>query len=207
MQQNAKAKMMKYVGSKIAAMAIIAAAVSSLAANAEPAGMQNCTWCHGRSVQGYGPAPRLAGQQVLYIESQLRALAGHLRDNPASKQYMWGVANLSPGAARDLAHYLSTIYPKAADDGDQALAAAGRAIYESGNPQANIVSCAVCHGPKGQGIRQIPRVAGLSYYYLKRRLKQWGEGYHAAAVPMPQVARSLPPRIIEQLASYLSYVK
>ena len=44
--------------------------------------------------------------------------------------------------------------------------------------------------------------------YLKRRLEQWGEGYHAAAPPpMPRIASKLPPEQIEALASYLSFVR
>jgi hypothetical protein len=54
-----------------------------------------------------------------------------------------------------------------------------------------------CHGPNAEGIRDIPRLGGLSYSYLKRRLEQWGEGYHAAAPPpMPRIAGKLPPNEI-----------
>jgi len=80
--------------------------------------------------------------------------------------------------------------------------------HEEGFPEFNIVSCAACHGPNGEGIRQIPRLAGLSYSYLKKRLKEWGEGYHATAEPpMPGVARKLSANEIEALASYLSFVR
>jgi cytochrome c553 len=133
----------------------------------------------------------------------------HTRDNPFSKQYMWGAAaNLSPMTMRDLAIHFSTLPPQVASDGDKELATTGRALYEHGNPDSNTVSCAVCHGPNAEGIRQIPRLGGLSYYYLKRKLEQWGEGYHAAAEPpMPRIASKLSPNQIEALASYLSFVK
>ena len=195
--------------SKVGILVISGFVTAALVGHTEAASVQNCTWCHGGSAQGYGPAPRLAGQQHQYIESQLQAFNDHARNNPFSKQYMWGAAaNLSRGAVYDLAGYFSALRPEAADDGDRNLAAEGKTIYESGNPIANIVSCAVCHGPKGEGVRQIPRLGGLSYHYLKRRLKQWQEGYHqAAAAPMPQVAGQLPPEVIEALASYLSFVK
>jgi cytochrome c553 len=196
--------MMKFVRSKIAVLALVASAVPSLAGD-----IQNCTWCHGGSAQGYGAAPRLAAQRPQYIENQLRSFLNHTRDNPFSKQYMWGAAaNLSAQTARYLAIYFSSLPPEAANDGDKELAAAGRALYEHGNPDLNTVSCAVCHGPNAEGIRQIPRLGGLSYYYLKRKLKQWGEGYHASAEsPMPRVASKLSSNQIEALASYLSFVK
>jgi cytochrome c553 len=91
------------------------------------------------------------------------------------------------------------VWPRwsAANDGVRELAAIGREIYLEGIPEFNIVPCAACHGPNAEGIRDIPRLGGLSYSYLKRRLEQWGEGYHAAAPPpMPRIAGKLPPNEI-----------
>jgi cytochrome c553 len=46
------------------------------------------------------------------------------------------------------------------------------------------------------------------YSYLKRRLAQWGAGYHALGTyPMPRVARSLSTGEVDALASYLSFIK
>jgi len=200
---------MKLVGSIMAVLALVASAVPSSAGELETVSIRNCTWCHGTSAQGFATAPRLAAQRHQYIENQLLSFRQHTRDNPFSRQYMWGAAaNVDPGTARNLASYFSTLPAKAADDGDRELAAAGRTLYENGNPESNTVSCAVCHGPNAEGIREIPRLGGLSYYYLKRKLKQWGEGYHAAAEsPMPQIASKLSPDQIEALASYLSFVR
>lgn len=200
---------MKYIRLKIAVAAMTCLAVSAAAGHAESPAVRNCTWCHGGSAQGYTPAPRLAGQRPQYIEKQLVNFSAHTRDNPFSKLYMWGAAaNLSPLAARNLAVYFSTIPPKAANDGDRELAAAGRAIYQEGIPDANIAACVACHGPNAQGVSEIPRLGGLAYTYLKRRLEQWGQGYHAAAgPPMPQIASKLSPKHIAALASYLSFIK
>jgi cytochrome c553 len=201
--------MMKFVRSKIAVLALVASAAPSLAGDVETVSIQNCTWCHGTSGQGYASAPRLAAQTRQYIENQLLSFREHTRDNPFSRQYMWGAAaNLGPRTARYLAIYFSTLPPKAANDGDRELAPTGRALYADGDQDSNTVSCAVCHGPNAEGIREIPRLGGLSYTYLKQKLKQWGEGYHAAAEPpMPRIASKLSPNEIEALASYLSFVK
>ena len=201
--------MIKFVRSKITILALVASVIPAFAGNMDTVEFRNCTWCHGGAAQGYEPAPQLAGQRPRYIENQLLSFRAHTRDNPFSKQYMWGAAeNLSPPTAHYLAIYFSTLHAKAANDGDQQRAATGRALYEEGNPDANTVACAVCHGPNAQGIRDIPRLGGLSYYYLKRKLEQWGEGYHAAAkAPMPQIASKLSSNQIEALASYLSFVK
>ena len=200
---------MKYFRLKIAVAAVTCLTVSAAAGHAESPAIRNCTWCHSGSAQGYTPAPRLAGQRPQYIEKQLMNFSAHTRDNPFSKLYMWGAAaNLSPRAARNLAVYFSTIPPKAANDGDRELAATGRAIYQEGIPDSNIVACVACHGPNAQGAGEIPRLGGLAYTYLQRRLEQWGQGYHAAAgPPMPQIARKLSPKHIAALASYLSFIK
>jgi cytochrome c553 len=105
-------------------------------------------------------------------------------------KYMWGaVTALGPREARDLANYFAALNPKAANDGNSDLAARGRTIYLDGIPEANIVSCYAFHGPNAEGVRDIPRLGGLAYFYLKGRLEQWGEGYHSGIEsPMPLVA-------------------
>jgi cytochrome c553 len=87
------------------------------------------------------------------------------------------------------------------------LTAAGRTIYELGIPESNVVSCLVCHGPNAEGVREIPRLGGLSYSYLKRRLEQWQEGFNASAGPMPRIAATLSPEDIAALASYLNFIE
>lgn len=200
---------MKIIRLQIAILAIISFAASSLAGEVGGVDIRNCTWCHGASAQGYTPAPRLAGQRHQYVENQLMNFREHARDNPFSRLYMWGAAaNLGPRTARDLARYFSTLSPSAANDGVKELVPVGRAIYQEGMPESNIAACVACHGPNAQGIGEIPRLGGLAYSYLRRRLEQWGEGYHATAKPpMPRIASRLSSNQIEALASYLSFVK
>jgi len=200
---------MKVITTKIVALAVACLAASAFAGHAESPAIRNCTWCHGGSAQGYTPAPRLAGQRASYLEQQLISFADHTRDSPFSKQYMWGAAGyLSPHAVRDLAVYFSKLPPRSANDGDRELVPKGEAIYQRGMPDANIAACVACHGPNAEGVRAIPRLGGLAYTYLKRRLEQWGQGYHGAlTLPMPHIAAQLSRDEIEALASYLSFVK
>ncbi len=107
-----------------------------------------------------------------------------------------------------MAAYFSTVEPQATEDGDEALVPVGKALYEEGNPEGNLVPCAACHGPNAQGVRNIPRLGGQSYKYLKRKLLQWGVGYHQSATyPMPGIANKLSEDQIAAIASYLSFVK
>jgi cytochrome c553 len=206
--RKSEADFMKRIWPKLAMLAILCLPVPARAGSSMAASVRNCTWCHGTGAQGYTVAPRLAGQRALYIESQLRGYAAHFRDNPFSRQYMWGAAaNLRTDTARDLADYFASLPPKSANDGHRALADRGQSIYLQGIPEANVVACIACHGPGGQGVRDIPRLGGMSYFYLKRRLQEWGQGYHSTpGSPMPLVASTLSPDEIEALASYLSFV-
>ena len=204
---------MKFKILAILVLAIVSSAVPTLAGGLlppeiSPAIVQNCTWCHGTSAQGFANAPRLAGQRAPYIWNQLVSFVEHRRDNPLSRQYMWSaVAALTPYEARDLAIYFSTLPAEPANDGRRGLVAIGRVLYLEGSPETNLASCAACHGPNAEGVREIPRLGGLSYAYLKRRLQEWAEGYDAtAAPPMPGIARKLYPEEIEAISSYLSFV-
>lgn len=201
---------MKRTGLKLSILTMVASTVLIVSALAgESAAVRNCTWCHGADAQGYTVAPRLAGQRPQYIMTQIQSFHEHTRDNPFSKQYMWNaVAALSLYDARDLANYFASLPPKPANDGDSALVARGKQIFVEGIPEANIVSCYACHGPNGEGVRDIPRLGGLAYFYVKARLQQWGQGYHSTpGSPMPLVANHLGAQEIEALASYLSFVK
>src|SRR6516164_7930667 len=135
---------------KILILAVVCSTSAPLFAD-EPLPVRNCTWCHGTSGQGYTVAPRLAGQRYQYLENQLLSFHNHTRDNPLSVQYMWdAVAFLNPQTARDLAFYFSAIPPKAANDGNLELAAAGRAIYE--------VKCQITRSLRIEKCHRIPHV-------------------------------------------------
>ena len=168
----------------------------------------NCAWCHGTNLQGFTTAPRLAGQRAEYIEAQLASLKAHSRDNPLSQQYMWGPARrIGPEVARELGRYVAMLDAEPARDGNSGLTEAGRALYMEGNAPSNVNACVVCHGPEGQGVGAIPRLAGLSAVYMKRRLDGWSQGFHPTAVPMPGISRKLSPADIDAITSYLSFVK
>jgi len=197
---------MKHFVTKMTVLAISLATAGPLLADDLP--VRNCTWCHGATAQGYSKAPRLAGQRADYLVNQLEAFATHKRDEFLSPKYMWyAAAHLDPATVRNLAAYFSELPPEAAKDGDRQLAAEGRIIFENGVPAENVAACQACHGPEAQGVREIPRLAGLSYSYLKRRLEDWSQGHDSSGTPMPKVGRSLSPNQIAAVASYLSFVE
>ena len=196
-------------GLKVAVLIAFCWIYHPAAGDAEVLAVRNCTWCHGESASGYPPAPALAAQRPQYVAKQLANFRAHTRDTPFSRQYMWGAArNLDAESVRNLALYFASLPPRAASDGVPGLVGLGQTIYQQGMPEENIVACVVCHGPNGEGVRDIPRLGGLDSTYLRRRLEQWNQGYHAAAgPPMISIASKLSDDQIDALASYLSFIK
>jgi cytochrome c553 len=178
-----------------------------------------CKTCHGQSGEGfYGfyTAPRLAGQNVEYIENQLKAFSSHTRVSPAGKRFMTGIAkSLSPTTWKALAKYFSRLNPPpaATGRGPRRLAAAGRKIFDEGVPDSNVPACSVCHGAKGEGIAAIPRLAGQFYSYAVEQLKGWGKGLRAKDPAtgdentMTPIAKGLTTAQINAVAAYISQLK
>ena len=172
-----------------------------------------CQDCHGRAGQGYRgyyPIPRLAGQQTLYFENQLRAFVERRRPN----NIMANVAHvLSPAMIIALATHFHSFNPPPLGGAPRGLVAAGRKIFENGVPEANVAACAACHGPDAMGQGQIPRLAGQVYPYLIKELKNWGKergqipAHPDTSFIMAPVAHSLTRSEIEAVAAYLSYLK
>ena len=127
---------------------------SALPGRAESLAVRNCTWCHGAAAQGYTPAPRLAGQRYQYLENQLADFHAHARDNPFSKQYMWGAAaHLSAADRRVIWRCIfQRCRRKRPMTAIAGIVALGRTIYQEGMPDYNIVACVVCHGPNAEGV-------------------------------------------------------
>ncbi len=172
-----------------------------------------CQDCHGPSGQGYlgfSPIPRLAGQQVQYIENQLNAFSERRRKNPI----MLNVAHvLSPAMITALATRFRSYNPAPFGGAPKGRIAAGREIFENGAPDVNIAACAACHGPDAAGHEQIPRLAGQLYPYLIKTLTNWDveRGQNPAkpdtSATMLPIAHSLNRGQIEAIAAFVSYLK
>jgi cytochrome c553 len=212
--------MMKFLGLKQIGLkaqlqaSILAAALSVLpmASHADDlqAKLQYCKTCHGLSGQGYRgyfPMPRLAGQQPLYIENQLRAFIEHRRKN----QIMANVAHvLSPSMLSALAHHFRGLNPPPLDGGARGAMGLGKHIYEEGLPESNVPACSACHGPDAKGQDQIPRLAGQLPDYFYNKLINWtAERGQNRSMPdssavMGPTSHNLTKSQIAALAAYVS---
>jgi cytochrome c553 len=170
--------------------------------------LQYCDVCHGVSAQGflgYYPIPRLAGQQIAYIENQLQGFVQHKRAN----NIMFNVGHvLSPAMITALATNFHELNPKPLGNAPKQLVAAGKKIYEEGVPSANVLACASCHGKEAKGDGQFPRLAGQLYAYVTLQLTNWSkERAENTSDIMAPIARGLTESQIKAVAAYVSYLE
>jgi cytochrome c553 len=170
--------------------------------------LQYCNVCHGVSAQGflgYYPIPRLAGQQIAYIENQLQGFVEKKRAN----NIMFNVGHvLSPAMTKALATNFHDLDPKPLANAPKELVAAGKQIYEEGIPSANVVACASCHGKEAKGAGQFPRLAGQLYAYVTLQLTNWSkERAEVTSDIMAPIARGLSESQIKAVAAYVNYLE
>src|ERR1700681_648352 len=169
--------------------------------------LQYCDVCHGVSARGflgYYPIPRLAGQQIAYIENQLRGFIEHKRTN----NIMFNVGHvLSPAMITALATNFHDLNPNPLGNAPKELVAAGKQIYEEGVPSTNVLACASCHGKEAKGDGQFPRLAGQLYAYVTLQLTNWSkERGETTSDIMAPIARGLTESQIKAVAAYVSYL-
>jgi cytochrome c553 len=135
-----------------------------------------CSKCHGPTGNGVSISPLfpiLAGQNPVYIDTELKLLRQHSRSDPHARAFMWGISHaLTDEQIQGLAQYFST-QPAVSGrpSSNPALAARGKEIYENGVPEPHrVIKCAECHGETSAGTNTVPRLQGQHPDYLKLQL-------------------------------------
>ena len=160
---------------------VAAAALTCLAAPSSAADLVRaadivqgkCFICHGAEGESSSPVfPRLAGQHGAYVARQLADYQSGKRVSSTMKPM---VEDLGPEDFKSLGAYFESrpTHLHKVDDTD--LAAMGRFIYLRGNPYSGVAACASCHGPKGHGTEQLPRLAGQHAQYTENQLKAFNQ--------------------------------
>lgn len=139
---------------------------------AQTIAQQVCSNCHGIDGNSVSPNfPRLAAQPQPYLVEQLTGFRDHHRSDPAGFEYMWGLSrHLTDEQIRGLAEYFSSQAPHPNVALDAAETAKGRDIFEHGIAQKQVPPCGTCHGDRGQGNANFPRLAGQHADYVVKQL-------------------------------------
>ncbi|MDP3876475.1 MAG: cytochrome c [Methylobacter sp.] len=160
---------------------------ADIAAGEQKAG--TCIGCHGQKGSSSNAQwPNLAGHPATYLANQLKAFKAGDRVNVMMQSM---TANLSNEDIDNLAAYFSSQKPVKAG-GDATLAKAG---------EAKAGMCLGCHGAKGQGNGQFPRLAGQHPAYLEQQLNAFKTGSRKSG-PMQATAANLSEEDFKALAAY-----
>ena len=134
---------------------------------------ERCSLCHGKGGESASAIyPRLAGQHAEYIARQLGDFKSGKRGSETMRPQ---VESLTPGEMAALGAYFEQRKAggRRAQDGE--LLAVGKYIFDHGNRYSGVPACASCHGPKGLGTPQLPRLAGQHPRYVEDQLKQFNK--------------------------------
>lgn len=182
------------------------AEVAGDAAKAEPIVNSLCVGCHGADGNSVVPTfPKLAGMSAEYLLKQLQDFKNKKR---ASDIMVPSVASLSASDMANLAVYYSGKKPAPGDVKQPALVAAGKKVYDDGNPAGGVLSCSGCHGADGAGSPLYPRLAGQHVEYTLSELELFATSKRKNDKrQMHEIAERLSPDERKAVAEYIAGLK
>ena len=202
---------MRYTNSMFLLAGLAAAAIGFPAqadpkaddARAEEIVSGRCFLCHGMEGEAASQVfPRLAGQHGEYLARQLGDFKSGKRKSETMKPQS---EELTPAEMKALGVYFEKKKAPANTPTDTEILAVGRYIFSKGNTFSGLPACASCHGAKGYGTPQLPRLAGQHPRYIEDQLKQFNkrERTNDNAV-MHTVASKLTELEAHAVAEYIS---
>ncbi len=162
-----------------------------------------CSLCHGSEGESSSALyPRLAGQHHQYIAKQLADFkAGRRKSDTMGSM----VADLTPDEMLGLGVFFEKKPTAARQVRDAELAAVGRFVFLRGNEFSGVAACATCHGEKGRGTEQLPRLAGQVPRYVEQQLKSFNERErNNDNAVMHSIASKLTELEVKAVAAYIS---
>ena len=135
-----------------------------------------CVACHGQDGAGNKAlnAPRIAGQEIWYIERQLKNYKSGIRGANNKDIYGMQMRPMSMTLPNDeaianVSAYVNSLKAKPPVATIQGDVGAGQAAY---------MICQTCHGAKGEGNKALnaPKLIGQQDWYMVRQLKGFKDG-------------------------------
>lgn len=160
-----------------------------------------CQACHASDGNSVVPAfPKLAGQQVTYLEKQLADWRSGKRHIEAMEPFL---PQVRAADVEELARYFAAQAPAPGSVQDAALAKSGQGIYFDGNEDSGVPSCEACHQWEGQGNERYPRVAGQHQDYTIKALLDIKSRARDAGI-MNRIAERMTEDEIRAVAEYIA---
>ena len=158
-----------------------------------------CSACHGGNGTPINTAtPIIWGQQSNYLYKELHDYHSGARANATMAPIAQGVALPD---LRQLADYFAAkTWPTKTWPAAPATAAAPPPDAIAGK----IEMCKACHQPHFEGGAPAPRLAGLSYEYLRSTMNGFADGQRTNNLDMPGFMKALSESDRDAIAKYLS---
>jgi cytochrome c553 len=157
----------------VGAMLICSQSVMAESTPAEDIVSGRCFLCHGMEGESASPVfPRLAGQHSEYIAKQLNDFKSGKRKSDTMKPQS---EELTPAEMKALGAFFQSKKAASTPSKDEELVAVGKFVFNRGNQFSGLPSCSSCHGGKGYGTPQLPRLAGQHPRYIEDQLKQFNK--------------------------------
>jgi len=162
-----------------------------------------CFLCHGMDGESSTTLyPRLAGQHYQYVAKQLADFKSGKRASDTMNDM---AKELSPEDMLALGVYFEKKPAVSNEVEDSQLVAVGQYIFQRGNEFSGVAACASCHGDKGYGTAQLPRLAGQVAKYTEQQLKSFNERQRTNDnAVMHSIASKLSPLEVHAVAAYIS---
>lgn len=163
-----------------------------------------CSACHGLDGNSADPKfPKLAGRHPDYLVNELKQFIAGTRKS----DIMVPIAStLDPKDLKALGDYFGAQKPTRGQVQDAKAAAVGGKLYQDGNEEKGIPSCAGCHNPDGSGNKRFPRLAGQHREYLIEQMHNFRTDVrdYSTARLMREVAKLMSEDEINAVADYLN---
>ena len=152
-------------------LALVATLTLPFAVQAEEVPNTLCTGCHNEDGNSTAPEfPKLAGLDPAYITKQITDFKKYKRVS----EIMGPMAAQIPDAdIPKLAAYFSKQKRTTGVVTDAKLASQGQQIYDDGIVSSAVPACSGCHGEKGEGTDNFPRLAGQHTVYVMTQLNNF----------------------------------
>ena len=156
---------------------------------------QGCALCHGGNGVPTDPKiiPIIWGQQSSYLYKELHDYRSGARSNATMTLIAKGVT--LPDLRQFADYFAAKTWPAA-----PAIAAAPPPDAIAGK----IEMCKACHQPHFEGGAPAPRLAGLSYEYLRSTMNGFADGQRTNNLDMPGFMKALSESDRDAIAKYLS---
>jgi cytochrome c553 len=188
-------------------MLVLLAGGPALAGDAEKAKTivtEVCAACHGMDGNSTIPIfPKLAGRHPEYLVRELTQFVSSYRKNDIMTPI---AAALNPDDFKALGEYFGAQKPTSGEVLDKKAAAIGMKLYQDGDEEKGVPSCAGCHSTDGAGSKRFPRLAGQHREYLIEQMYNFrtDKRNYGAARLMRDVSKRMSDDEIRAVAEYLT---